>query len=88
MIFHKKETEKIELVARPELLLTLLHAPTSLGFLHRGLFGRLGQIVVRDDGPDVVPSGGSAIGALLLLSISILTGWLILDKNRVVVGIT
>ena len=75
-------------MARPELLLTLLHAPTSLGFLHRGLFGRLGQIVVRDDGPDVVPSGGSAIGALLLLSISILTGWLILDKNRVVVGIT
>ena len=74
-------------MARPELLLTLLHAPTSLGFLHRGLFGRLGQIVVRDDGPDVVPSGGSAIGALLL-SISILTGWLILDKNRVVVGIT
>ena len=92
MIFHKKETEKIELVARPELLLTLLHAPTSLGFLHRGLFGRLGQIVVRDDGPDVVPSGGSAIGALFLighlLSISILTGWVVLDKNRVVVGIT
>ena len=74
-------------MARPELLLTLLHAPTSLGFLHRGLFGRLGQIVVRDDGPDVVPSGGSAIGALLL-SISILTGWVVLDKNRVVVGIT
>ena len=92
MIFHKKETEKIELVARPELLLTLLHAPTSLGFLHRGLFGRLGQMLVRDDGPDVVPSGSSAIGALLLmvhlLSISILTGWVILDKNRVVVGIT
>ena len=93
MIFHKKETEKIELVARPELLLTLLHAPTSLGFLHRGLFGRLGQIVVRDDGPDVVPSSGSAIGALLLivhllLTISILTGWVVLDKNRVVVGIT
>ena len=78
-------------MARPELLLMLLHAPTSLGFLHRGLFGRLGQIVVRDDGPDVVPSG-SAIGALFLighlLSISILTGWVILDKNRVVVGIT
>ena len=82
-------------MARPELLLTLLHAPTSLGFLHRGLFGRLGQMLVRDDGPDVVPSGSSAIGALLFIghlldpiSTILTTGWVILDKNRVVVGIT